>query len=334
MTKQTNSKKLQAITIGNAVVDTSIVSTTFNKHNLQEGYKHPVKNQFIGLGGGALNAAATLKKLNFAVFPTCPIGNDHHGSFITTEIKKKQIETTALVTKETNSHQSTIISIPNQEEPLIFSYKNKKLFLAPEDIPTKTAQTSSLLYIASFEPENIPAINTILSKVPSNCTVAFNPHPSIIENKTAQFDHFLERSNIIFMNQREAETYLEKKREPWNLHTFFKITCQRKPKTVVLTMGKNGVHVLHEGHLYSHPSLTQQPINTIGAGDAFGSCLAGLLVLGYDIKTAILYGLLNSKSVIKHHDTQTGILPLKELEKNITSLKNLSISPMRQSLIF
>ena len=136
------------------------------------------------------------------------------------------------------------------------------------------------------------------------------------------------------MNQHEAELYMQKKGEPWNLHTFFKLACATKNKTVVLTLGRNGVHILHEGHIYSHPSTTSTPINTLGAGDAFNACFSGLLTLGHDIKTAILYGLFNSGSVIKHHNTQTGILSIEELKTHSISFEQLSVKPMRHNFIF
>jgi sugar/nucleoside kinase (ribokinase family) len=334
MIKKETDSRLQAFTIGNAVVDTNIVSTTFNKHNLSLNPKHQVTNQSISIGGGALNAAATLTKLQFQVSPICPIGSDHQGSFIKSEIEKKEMSSTALVKKKTHSHQSTIISIPNQEDPLLFSYKNPELFLTPKDIPGSLIKNGSLLYIASFEPENIPAIDTALSAIKKDCTVAFNPHTNLIEHKTAQFEHFLEKSQIIFMNQYEAELYMKKKGESWNLHTFFSLVCRKESKTIVLTLGRNGVHILHEGNLYSHPSLADAIVNTVGAGDAFNACFSGLLVQGCDIKTAILRGLFNSSSVIKHHNTQTGILSLAELEKHSVSFEQLSIRPARNIITF
>ena len=85
------------------------------------------------------------------------------------------------------------------------------------------------------------------------------------------------------------------------------------------------MHVLHEGHIYFHPRITDSPLNTVGAGDAFNACFSGLLALGYDIKTTILYSLLNSASVIKHHNTQAGILSIEELKNHPISFNELSI---------
>lgn len=333
ITKETG-HRLQAFTIGNAVVDTNIVSTTFNKHSLSLNPKHPVTNQSISIGGGALNAAATLSKLKFQVSPICPIGSDHQGAFIKSEIDKKEINTTTLVTKKTHSHQSTIISIPNQEDPLLFSYKNPKLFLSPQDIPQSLLKNSNLLYIASFEPENIPAVDVALSSINKDSVVAFNPHTNLIEHKITQFEYFLEKSHIIFMNQYEAELYMKKKGESWNLHTFFSIVCRGKNKTIVLTLGRNGVHILHQDKLYSHPSLAGDIVNTVGAGDAFNACFSGLLVQGEDVKTAILYGLLNSSSIIKYHNTQSGALSLQELESHSITFDQLSIRPARNAFTF
>ena len=335
MTKQKeNISKLQALTIGNAVVDTNIVSTTFNKHNLHMDLKHPISNLSISVGGGALNAAATLAKLHFKTYPVCALGDDHYATFVAKQLAEKNIETGALVAKKTGSHQSTIISIPGQEEPLIFSYKNPHLFLDALDIPVSLVKESSLLYIASFEINSLSAVDAALSAVSPKCKIAFNPSSQIIEHRTAQVEHFLEKAHIIFMNQHEAELYMQKKNKPWNLHTFFNLVSSGKSKTVVLTLGKNGVHVLHENNLYSHPSISGSPVNTIGAGDAFNACFSGLLIQGYDVKTALLYGLYNSNSVIRQQTAQAGILSLEELKTHSATLNQLSISQMKYHFIF
>jgi ribokinase len=326
--------KLQAVTIGNAVVDTHIVSTTFNKHNLHLDIKHPVQSMSASVGGGAINAAATLKKLNFTSAPVCAIGSDHAAQLIAEQLEQKEIEIEWLAKKNTHSHQSTVVSVPGQPEPLIFSYKNPLLVLEAQEVPTELIATSSLLYIAAFEAQDLSAVSRALSAAGSQCTIAFNPCLSIIEHKITQLEHFLEQADIVFMNQYEAERYMEKKNKPWSLHAFFNLINFGHQKTVALTLGKNGVHVFHENQIYSHPSLANSPVNTVGAGDAFNSCLSGLLVQGHDIKTALLYGLYNSGSVTRQQSANAGILSLEELKTHSVSLNQISVSPMKHTFVF
>jgi ribokinase len=326
--------QLVACTIGNAVVDTNIVSTTFNKHNLSLTSKHDVARQSISTGGGALNAAMTLSQLEFQAFPICPIGNDYLGEFIKNETQTKGVKIETFVIKNTHSHQSTIISIPHQEEPLLFGYKNKALYLSPEDIPQNIIAKTALLFIASFEQESIPAVYQALAWAPKECIVACNVNTSIIEEALTAVETIFERSQLIFMNQYEAELYMKKKGESWNLYIFFEMVSKNNNKTIALTLGRNGVHVFHAGTIYSHPSLAKNAINTVGAGDAFNACFAGLFVQGYDIKTVILYALFNSSSVIQHHNTQAGILSLKKLNLETLSFEQFSMRPARNISTF
>jgi sugar/nucleoside kinase (ribokinase family) len=331
MITKNKSVPLVACTIGNAVVDTNIVSTTFNKHNLSLISKHAVKSLSISIGGGALNIATTLSQLEFKTFPICPVGNDYLGTFIKNESTTKAVEISSLITKNTHSHQSTIISIPNQEEPLLFGYKNPELYLEPQDISKTLLAQAALFFIASFEKENIPAVNQALAYIPQNCIVACNLNARIIEENLTAFESIVAQSHLIFMNQYEAELYMKIKGEAWNLYVFFNIIA-KKNKTIILTLGRNGVHVFHAGTIYSHPSLTKNAVNTVGAGDAFNACFAGLFVQGYDIKTVILHALLNSSSVIQHHDTQAGILSLEKLKTQTLSFEQLSMRPARTFL--
>ena len=240
-------KKLQAFTIGNAVVDTFLVSTTFNPYSLQHNFKHSIKEQFKSIGGGALNAASAYAQLGFEAYPICPIGNKSDADFITEQSKAKRIDTSLLIQKNTHSHQSTIISIAKQEEPLVFSYKNKALFLEEAEIPTTQLQSADLLYISSFEVENLPAVHKAIAHTPEHATIAFNPNPNLIQQKPAQFELIADKSDLLFLNQYEAELYMSIKGESWNLHTFFSMLNNQGSKTVVLTLGRNGAHIFHEG---------------------------------------------------------------------------------------
>ena len=58
-------------------------------------------------------------------------------------------------------------------------------------------------------------------------------------------------------------------------------------------------------------------VNTLGAGDAFGSAFTRALYTQEDIETSIIFGILNSCSVIAHPDAKSGALTKDELDKKI-----------------
>ena len=88
-----------------------------------------------------------------------------------------------------------------------------------------------------------------------------------------------------------------------------------------MTDGSSGVYVATRKKLYFHPALNVKNIvNTLGAGDAFGSSFCGAIYIGKPIETALSYGTINSASVIQFHDAKSGLLAHNELLKELLSL--------------
>lgn len=68
--------------------------------------------------------------------------------------------------------------------------------------------------------------------------------------------------------------------------------------------------------MYPDPS---EPVDRTGAGDSFSSTFTSAIILGYDIKTALAWGPINSMSVVQYIGAQKGLLTREQIE---TYLKN------------
>ena len=56
-------------------------------------------------------------------------------------------------------------------------------------------------------------------------------------------------------------------------------------------------------------------VNTLGAGDAFGSCFAASIFLKKSVEQALVNGIINATSVISYLDAKTGLLNAAALEQ-------------------
>jgi sugar/nucleoside kinase (ribokinase family) len=99
----------------------------------------------------------------------------------------------------------------------------------------------------------------------------------------------------------------------FSLRNFFKATLDMGPKIVVVTNGANGVYVANKDEIIFHPSMKIKITNTVGAGDAFGSCFVASLMHKNDTRTALKYGIVNSASVLEHVGAKTGLLTYDQL---------------------
>ncbi len=199
----------------------------------------------------------------------------------------------------------------------------------------------------------LPSIVSFAKK--HNVPVAINPGISQLEKGTQKLKESLQFIDILILNKLESQIFMfaltqsdqtykkvlecvgsdqnhrsqnERADQPsllntpiiyentyFSLQKFFKATLAMGPKIVVVTNGRNGVYVATQKEILFHPSLKIKVANTVGAGDAFGSCFVASLMLGYDIESALRHGIINSASVLEKIGAKTGLLTHNELIK-------------------
>jgi sugar/nucleoside kinase (ribokinase family) len=109
-----------------------------------------------------------------------------------------------------------------------------------------------------------------------------------------------------------------------NVRQYFAEILKRGPKIAVVTNGKEGVYVAHTvahtNELLFHPSLPAEVVNTLGAGDAFGSGFVGALLQNLSVEQALIQGLVQATAVISVLDAQSGLLTADELKKRVAKI--------------
>lgn len=104
---------------------------------------------------------------------------------------------------------------------------------------------------------------------------------------------------------------------PFGVSAYCAAVMSKGPHTVVVTDGATGVHVAHENTLYFYPALPVKVVSSVGAGDAFGSTFVALHAHGKSVEDALIGGIINASHVISHVGSQTGLMTLADLEKEL-----------------
>lgn len=195
-----------------------------------------------------------------------------------------------------------------------------------------------------------------------NVPVAINPGISQLEKGTEKLKESLQYIDILILNKLESQIFMfaltqndqsykkvlecvgSEQNQPnqneladqpsllntpiiyentyFSLRNFFKVTLEMGPKIVIVTNGRNGVYVATQKEILFHPSIKIRVSNTVGAGDAFGSCFVASLMLGYDIESALRNGIINSASVLEKIGAKTGLLTHSELAQRATKINS------------
>jgi sugar/nucleoside kinase (ribokinase family) len=88
------------------------------------------------------------------------------------------------------------------------------------------------------------------------------------------------------------------------------------PKVCILTNGMEGAYAFDGSTAYRIPTYKdpKPPFERTGAGDAFASTIVSALVLGKPLNEALMWGPVNSMSVVQYIGAQRGLLSRKMLE--------------------
>ena len=99
-----------------------------------------------------------------------------------------------------------------------------------------------------------------------------------------------------------------------NQASFFKCLLDTGCGMVVVTDGRRGAFVGQAGRVVHCSTVPVEVVGTAGAGDAFASAFVSLTGLGWPLERALKAATINSASVVKHADTQSGLMTISELE--------------------
>jgi sugar/nucleoside kinase (ribokinase family) len=321
----------------------------------ESGEKKELATVTYDTGGGATNAAVSFARLGFATSCFCNIGNDAAGQAVRATLIQEGVSPKYLQVDSTMGTGQSFIVNSQQGESTIFAYRGANRHLPADKIPADYLATCNYLYITSLSHEAaaiLPQLTSLAKK--HRVPVATNPGISQLAKGTKILKESLKDIDVLILNSAEAQIFMHaliqgdenyKKTLIWctndqptginqpydhayllcnpliyedrlfSIKCFFQEVLKMGPKIVVVTNGCNGVYVASDNHIIFCPSMKIKVTNTVGGGDAFGSCFVASLALGYTIEDALQNGILNSASVLQHCGAKAGLLSRQQLEQ-------------------
>jgi len=304
---------LDIVTIGKAMrdiilqIDESLIEDSPNHE------KAMVKESYPSIGGGAINTAVGLVKFGFKVAPIAVLANDPEGREIRDHLERRGVETELLINNNSLSTGTSVIIEGSKKEHKAYVYPGANKFLDMDMIQWKTIKTARYLYLLSVGNPDPALLKDIADhKARYDVRLAFNPGQMQLKLDKKELAPILQATDILLVNQREAEQLTDAKGDE-----VFKTLVGLGPKIAVVTSGAKGAGCYGGKEIYKAPAYPTKNINSLGAGDAFGSgFMAGFLKTG-KLDIALKWGLVNSASVVKQYGAQKGLLTKGEVIKQL-----------------
>jgi len=323
-----NSSEL--LSIGDASLDVFVLPTESETHcsiNTKEcelcfsyGDKIPVKSLEFSIGGNAANNAVGTRRLGVRSAAVLSLGDDDIGHQIKSKLEAEQVLTDYVTIQPgTRSNYSTIINFGG--ERTILSYK------APRDYYFPTLPVTPWVYLTSLGDSFRPFYQKVVEHVTTHPDIklAFNPGSRQLRALDA-LDIVLSVSHIVYINRKEAEQITEFGPSHSREKELLQAVAAKGPKIPIITDGGSGSFAYDGQRFLRAGVLPIDAYERTGAGDSFGAGCIAALIKGKTLEEALLWGTINSSSVIGYVGSQKGLLRENQMPEWINRAKSCKVN--------
>jgi sugar/nucleoside kinase (ribokinase family) len=261
--------------------------------------------------GNSPNAGVAAKRLGLATGLLTDLGDDSYGKEQLAQLTTEGVSTDFVrVHSGMKSNYHFVLRFKAERTILVKHQKYPYIF--PEIDPAPR-----YIYLSSLAEHSLDYHNLIADYVEAHPEVvlAFQPGTFQMKMGIEKLARIYARTNIFFCNKEEAERIL-KKEVATDIPELLKGLHTLGPKMVIITDGPNGAYVSDGAKIISGPMYPdpKAPVDRTGAGDAFSSTFVAALALGKTPEEALLWGPINSMSVVQEIGAQKGLLSREKLE--------------------
>jgi sugar/nucleoside kinase (ribokinase family) len=243
---------------------------------------------------------------------------------IVDKLKLEGVDLTYVIQQpETMSNYSTAINY--QGERTIFTYHAPRSYEFPVQLPP-----APWVYLTSMGESFRPFYNHLIDWLKKNPTIklAFNPGSWQIRGGYEAIKDIMTMVYAIYVNREEAEKLTNLPESAGKDRELLIALNKLGPKICVITDGSNGSFAYDSinGKFFRAGVLPVDAYERTGAGDAFGSGSLSALIHGKTLDEALLWGTVNSASVIGYTGPQKGLLKLEEMDQWLERCKSSGVS--------
>ncbi len=307
------------ITIGSALEDVSFIVNNPEAHgnalfSFYEDRKIEIQNAEFNLGGGGMNTAIVLSKLNLAVAPMINIGADARGEIVKTELYKRGISTELVqVDKDSHTGVSVVLITKKKGRHVLFVARgaNEKLSIYVKGIKKLKPRW---VYITSLHGDWQQDLEKIfLLKRKMGFKIAFNPGQNQLSQNPDFIRSIMPDIDCLLINRKEVSLLLGSKSS--DMEFLSKKMHKCGAKMVVITEGEAGANVYDGKTLFHVDIVDTKSVDSTGTGDAFGATFIGAFYKHEDIEKALKYAIIQSSKVTEEIGAQHGLVNEKVLNK-------------------
>lgn len=269
-----------------------------------------------GFGGGAANVAVGLARLGVRAGITTRVGDDWRGGEVVRNLRANGVEVNLIQTDRVETTPlAFIVTTGGAHDHVAFVSRGAATKLK---LPAAVPKMYTWVYLTSLAtPAWWHGLRQLLPSLKRRGQCLFwNPGAAQLAHGQ-RLKPWLRYVTVLDLNREEAE--LLAKDLKFRYRSLGQLLHRLKSlgsTAVLITDGARGAYYYDGTQVLHRPSLKLHPVNTTGAGDAFGAgFLAGYLRSHGNVRQAMDWGMCSSSSVIMHVGAQRGLLASAEIHK-------------------
>lgn len=332
------------ITIGSATMDVFVecdeanIVSVFTKDKKSEYMSYPygskveVTDFTSNTGGGGVNTALNFANLGFKTSAICKIGDDIYSKGVMEALNNSKLDLSNIVHDSSVSTGFSIILLSFQGDRTVLAQRGANATLKKSEINFDAIKQAKMLYIAPLSGESNKVLTSIVEFAEENGVhVCFNAGTTSIKKGFEYIKKIIDTAEIVVMNKEEAsmctkievrpdtrsEKFSENLVHPDIQEMLKKLKIGEK-QIIVITDGKYGAYAYDGKTFYQCDNFPANVVSTLGAGDAFASTFCGALYRNnFDVGKSLMYGAVNSASVVSNFGASEGFLTFDEIEQKL-----------------
>ncbi len=354
---------MKAITVGSAMIDiitlvrsedierVSMTNATTSFLLLEQGKKIEAASITDHVGGGAVNAAVSMRRLGLDVSALVKIGHDLNGAKVRERLSAEKVGTDKVIETDKAGTGTAVMLSSHDRNAAIFTLRGANTLLQSRDLQPDVFVGADLVYVTALSDHSADCFPLILQTAKAQgAFVSANPGIRQLTSRTSVFLDCLSNLDVLAINTVEASalaptlaaTDASKTTRamvvPDNAPQLLRrglsfggytmslpaaMSCLRNlgVDRVLITDGGGGAYLADDAGIHFCPILKVQMAGSAGAGDAFTSTFVALTALGKAVDIALPAAAINAASVVSFIDTQTGLLAQDTLMARVAAYK-------------
>ena len=289
-----------------------VIKGVHQKICLNHPDKIPFERAVVVKGvGNAANACVSASRLGLAAAFVSNVGEDTLGQEMIQHFKDEGVNADNIIVNKNKTSNNHYVLWYKTDRTILIHHEKYVYHLPSFEEPPKW------FYFSSIGEDAVDFHDVVSEYIEQNpeTKLAFQPGTFQIRLGPKKLARIYKNTEVFFCNREEAMeiTGIEDR----EIEGLVRAMHSYGPRMVILTDGPDGAYASDGKQIFFLPQYPDPvpPLERTGAGDSFSSTVISSLALGNSLKTALMWGPVNSMSVVQHIGAQEGLLRRTKLEQ-------------------